>query len=118
MGYISAVDFPTWKESSFSFFFLFFFFKARASDQENHNRRSSCDNSLEDTKKSPQAENNLQFFTKFRNKDSKMKVTMVCSVVALFLAVWTQAAPVENGEIDFDSAKGVQRMARGRCCTQ
>merc|ERR1711875_194140 len=78
-SYILAVDFPTWKESSFFFFLILFICKARASDQENHNRRSSCDNSLEDTKKPPQA---------------------------------------ENGEIDFDSAKGVQRMARGRCCTQ
>merc|ERR1711942_225717 len=75
------------------FFWIFFIFKARASDQENINRRSSCDNSLEGTKKSSQAEN---IKTKFRNKDSKMKVTIVCSVLALFLALWTEAADSDS----------------------
>merc|ERR1711875_37843 len=98
---------------SFSFFFLFFLFLRRqrsvASEQEN--RRSSCDNPLEGAKYSPQAENSRHTVYKQRNHYLTMKVTIFCSALALFLAVWTEAAPVENGEINLDSAKGIQRSA-------
>merc|ERR1711942_367842 len=106
----------------FFFFFFFYFFCLFSKPGRRIKKTTIVDHlAISQSKTRKSLRKPKTFVTKFRNKDSKMKVTMVCSVVALLLAVWTQAAPVENGEIDFDSAKGIQRMANGRrdgsCCT-
>merc|ERR1711942_281663 len=66
----------------FSFFFLFFYFQS-ASAASRRNKKTG-------------------------DHLATMKVTIFCSALALFLAVWTEAAPVENGDIDY-SVKGLLR---------
>merc|ERR1711942_97133 len=131
MGHLGG-RFPDVERIFFFFFFLFFFFFFLGrgfiflfSKRGRRIKKTTIVDHLAITQSKTRRSlrKPKTIVTKFRNKDSKMKVSMVCSVVALFLAVsvWTQAAPVENGEVDFDSAKGGQRMddAYGpECCTE
>merc|ERR1711942_459713 len=69
----------------FSFFFLFFYFQS-ASAASRRNKKTG-------------------------DHLATMKVTIFCSALALFLAVWTEAAPVENGDMSQGTSSeiGVER---------